>query len=295
LCFSAFPARLEQMIKLLGILKSVRLSILLFILFIALAAARTIFQEADLYHSPIFYITSIRFMLNLFLCTISSIKSHLNKNSLRCFAPDFIHFGVFLIITGMFLSLVFRIEEKMFVSEGSTVSIFGKKSLNVISLKTEYYNDGSVRDWLVYFSGIERPLEINKPVTISSIKLYLDQFEVVDVLVTENSNHELYYYYSGETFRSGDTEYMFERINSSGAAVLSFKNDESSSGMSILELYPEQDLDDLRIANTFSGDIAGIRGVWDPGFYPVLAGAAFMMTGFLILLLLRKKEPEEGG
>lgn len=96
------------------------------------------------------------------------------------FGPEIVHFGLLLIILGGLGSALFSFRTSLAVEEGEEVRL-GKKNL-VLKLEkftTEFYPDGSVRDWksqVNIFSNegdkISAVIEVNKPVKFKGVRFY---------------------------------------------------------------------------------------------------------------------------
>lgn len=96
------------------------------------------------------------------------------------FGPEIVHFGLLLIILGGLGSALFSFRTSLAVEEGEEIRLEKKNLvLKLEKFTTEYYPDGSVRDWksqVNIFNNegdkISAVIEVNKPVKFKGISFY---------------------------------------------------------------------------------------------------------------------------
>jgi cytochrome c biogenesis protein len=100
------------------------------------------------------------------------------------FGSDIVHLGLLVIIAGGILSGLTGSREEMSLKEGQTIAVPGADfELRLDKFSTEYYPDGSVKDWksalAVLESGksvLERTIEVNHPLQHKGYRFYQSSY-----------------------------------------------------------------------------------------------------------------------
>lgn len=96
------------------------------------------------------------------------------------FGPEIVHLGLIIIILGGLISALFSYRTTLALIEGETAEIPGKNfSLRLDKFTTEYYPDGSIKDWKSTVSIIKNDrvntqavIEVNHPFSYGGLSFY---------------------------------------------------------------------------------------------------------------------------
>ncbi|MCX8159349.1 MAG: cytochrome c biogenesis protein ResB [Candidatus Saccharicenans sp.] len=96
------------------------------------------------------------------------------------FGPELVHLGLIIIIAGGLISAIFSQRISLALVEGQTEKIPGRDfSLRLDRFTTEYYPDGSVRDWKSLVSVLEndqvrlqKTIEVNHPLKYAGMSFF---------------------------------------------------------------------------------------------------------------------------
>lgn len=96
------------------------------------------------------------------------------------FGPELVHLGLIVIISGGLISAIFSQRISLALQEGQIQEIPGKNfALRLDKFTTEYYPDGSVRDWKSQVSVIEngrmklqKTIEVNHPLKYERLRFF---------------------------------------------------------------------------------------------------------------------------
>ncbi len=96
------------------------------------------------------------------------------------FGPELVHLGLIIIIAGGLISAIFSQRISIALMEGQAEKIPGKNfSLRLDSFTTEYYPDGSVKDWKSLVSVLEngqvrlqKTIEVNHPLKYDRLNFF---------------------------------------------------------------------------------------------------------------------------
>ena len=263
--------------KTIKFISSLKLSVVLFLLFIAVCIFGSLPDMGAVFHSVFFYIFVVVFLINLLSCAITRLYAKLKSPAHKFFGPDFAHFGMVLLIGGLFLTFSFRSEQELNIAEQSVFSILKDTELHVDRIEVLKYENGAVKDWYVYFSGFERPLEVNKPLRISGVKIYLKEFYYESVAGLCKGD-DLYFLSAASMFPIGNVKYEFLGLDEQNRAI--FQTDEGQLTIAIGDF-----LEDYLLEYAFFGPMAVISAVWDPGYSLFIAGFVMIALGFLIYFI----------
>lgn len=109
---------------------------------------------------------------------------HARKKILGIFGSDFVHLGIITILLGGILSGVMGVSFNMTISEGQTLPIPGADfQIRLDEFTTEYYSNGSVRDWKSTLTVIDdkkevlaRTIEVNHPLSYKGYLFYQSRY-----------------------------------------------------------------------------------------------------------------------
>ena len=109
---------------------------------------------------------------------------HARKKILGLFGSDFVHLGLIIILLGGILSGLMGLRFNMTISEGQTLPVPGADfQIRLDEFFTEFYPDGSVRDWKSTLTVVDnkkdilaRTIEVNHPLSYKGYVFYQSRY-----------------------------------------------------------------------------------------------------------------------
>lgn len=200
--------------KISRILASVRITnIILPLIIVELIIFTTLPDSGNWFSSVIFLFPLLLFTLNLSACTFLRIILKKPWRHPAEAGPDLIHIGIILLILAGLLTPVVRKETSRQLSVGGTLLLPGEISLEIVELEFLTYEDGRPRQWTAVFNADGRRimLEVNKPVRLDGLSIYLTGFGSTAEAVFEY-NESLISYNLSSSLIIGEHEYHVKQM-----------------------------------------------------------------------------------
>lgn len=286
---------------------SVKTAVVLIVTITGYAIISTIFPglapAGRWYRSPVFFLLSGLFTVNLAACTLYRIMKRIKTKAPRRFGPDIIHISLLILVLGGSLSAVKREEAFTYVRTGDTIELPGGEQVTVIELEVKQYEDGRPKDWYtkVRYAAEntgndtgnfkEHTIEVNHPLTLKGYSFYQESFGSRPVAHVRITGQEDVYLREDEAI--GILE--FNGITVEGEAVFTLHASSGPRETAVLpgdliaELAASQASDpesgEVRLSDIRMEHVSGLKIIRDPSFVPIIIAFVLLAIGLSVTFL----------
>ena len=240
---------------------------------------------SSMFHSPIFFILSIAFGLNLFLCTVARLLSGKQK-TLFAYGPDAIHIGLLLFLLGAVLSAVGRREDALSLRVGESFTLQSQYELTLNDTQELRDANDIVIDWHSEFRirSVLRDeddryalVSTNNPLRVAGTAVYQLGWDRVPTLVLRGDDGALLILQEGEGLSNDRQTIMYQN-----GRIEVFVGEELAESR---ELKRGDRLFGLEIADMRREATSSVLVTRDPGVPWAMTGFGFMVLGFVLYLI----------
>ncbi len=301
--------------KIYSFFKSIKLAIVLILLIVGLSLLSTLIPQGQnlsyyyqkyspliarliqtfwlyrFFQSPIFFILSGLFFINLLTCTIDRFRREIRKKNKRRFGPDILHTGLLILVLGSVVTFASRKEGFMNLGEGDAAQLPGGYTLTLKSFEFLKYENGSPKDWISTVT-VEKdgstvvtsfPIEVNRPLKIGNLEVFQNSYSVQSVLSLLSDTGSERTLSPGDYIELKDSVLVFaggEESAQGGRAFFQEWKNRQLVGEFQVPLGEKLAGNTLMALNFRS--VTGLQVVIDPGFLPVLIGLIILAIGLFL-------------
>lgn len=249
----------------------------------------------DFFRSILFLIPVGLFFINLTVCSIDRLINRERRGARRRHGPDLIHIGLLLMIIGAMFSVFGRREGMVYMGEGDQTQLPGQYVLRLLDYEYQEYENGRPKDWIstveVSQDGViliaSFPIEVNKPLRISGIRVYQTSFAREDQALLRDRAGISSPIRNGEGFEMEGAVVIFQGIEGDKAV---FERWEKHTRSDIYWIGIGETLGEYTVLELGSRDVTGLKAVKDPGFIPVVIALIIVAAGLTLTFIQKRKD-----
>ncbi|HOJ62913.1 MAG TPA: cytochrome c biogenesis protein ResB [Spirochaetota bacterium] len=235
------------------------------------------------FESPVFFIISTLFIINLSLCSIPRFILNLKTKLIK--GSDFIHIGLLVIIIGGIISIFTRVEDFRWFKIGERIDVGQGKFLEIEKIDLEKYENGKIKNYITQFYLYdsenkkikEMILKVNYPVSINGINIYQNSYKIIDI-VSLASDIGIKKIVNGDSISTNSgNKYTFLKFTDS---KLYFKESER-----IMEFNIGNKIGEYVIENAKSIEMTGLKFVKDYGNISIIIGIILIFIGLILFYI----------
>ncbi len=229
--------------SLFGFLKSVKLTIALFLIIVVTAALSTIVPQGrdpsfyfshysqplanlilrthfhNFFRSLIFLVPSALFFINLSVCTGARLLWRMQIKAPKSIGPDLIHIGILILIIGGIISLYSRKEWIGLLTAGEWAELPGGYRLVLNRFTRTTYEDGRPKDFI---SDVDILLEdeklisyeikVNRPLRLGHLRIYQHTYKSAYTVLLIDLQGQTIHLNTGEGFKEENMIYILKDV-----------------------------------------------------------------------------------
>jgi len=227
------------------------------------------------------------------VCTSHRIITRLHTRAKHRHGPDLIHVGLLVLLVGGILTAAMRQDKLFFMAEGDQIELPGGNRITLLSFETLTYADGRPRDWISTVevtpagdSGTTRTaeIEVNKPLSVGSIKLYQTSYDKDIVAHLSEGAGITQTISGGQGFEQGEELWVFADVRPAASGTLAAVFDRYRDRIRMGSIIVEQgkSIGPYTVQSLSSRNMTGLTAVRDPGYLPVLVGLIIFVLGLTL-------------
>ncbi len=253
----------------------------------------------DFFRSAIFLAPVGVFTLNLLICAVDRFVGRILRHAPFRLGPDLVHLGLLVLIAAGLVTALGRQEKGLVLSAGDSAALDGSRTIQVISLQSRVYENGSPRAWTstvrVVRAGQEEvasyPIEVNHPLRLPGIRIYQADWGADGVLRLADAKGGIVTPQRGDWLEQADTRWVYTRLEKSGDAWEAvFAHVRGTQVLESRALRVGDDIGPFTVQGIDAREYTGLRAVHDPGVLPFLAALVLAVAGLALTLVQRRQD-----